>query len=73
MRRKRCQLSDRERGRIVGLGEAGSLNRRIGHYLDRRGMVVVPCGNSGSLKGESTVTKDQDFLLTQMRERMVQS
>lgn len=42
-RRQYEQLSDFERGRIVGLREAGWSNRRIGRHLGRSDMVVARC------------------------------
>lgn len=42
-RRQYEQLSDFERGRIVGLIEAGWSNRRIGRHLGRSDMIVARC------------------------------
>ena len=42
-RRHYEQLSDFERGRIVGLREAGWSNRRIGCHIGRSDMVVARC------------------------------
>ncbi|GFW40933.1 HTH_Tnp_Tc3_2 domain-containing protein [Trichonephila clavipes] len=46
LRRKRRQyeqLTDFDRGRIIGLREAGWSNRRIGRHLGRSDMVVARC------------------------------
>ncbi|GFY06449.1 HTH_Tnp_Tc3_2 domain-containing protein [Trichonephila clavipes] len=53
-RRQYEQLTDFDRGRIIGLREAGWSNRRIGRHLGRSDMVVARCGNSGSQKAVST-------------------
>ena len=37
------QLSDNERGRILGLRETGPSNRRMGRHFGRSNMVVVQC------------------------------
>ncbi|GFU61118.1 HTH_38 domain-containing protein [Trichonephila clavipes] len=37
------QLTDFDRGRIIGLREAGWSNRRIGRHLGRSDMVVARC------------------------------
>ncbi|GFX97859.1 HTH_Tnp_Tc3_2 domain-containing protein [Trichonephila clavipes] len=42
-RRQYEQLTDFDRGRIIGLREAGWSNRRIGRYLGRSDMVVARC------------------------------
>ncbi|GFV15279.1 HTH_38 domain-containing protein [Trichonephila clavipes] len=42
-RRQYEQLTDFDRGRIIGLREAGWSNRRIGRHLGRRDMVVARC------------------------------
>ncbi|GFT29996.1 transposable element Tcb2 transposase [Trichonephila clavipes] len=42
-RRQYEQLTDFDRGRIIGLREAGWSNRRIGHHLGRSDMVVARC------------------------------
>ncbi|GFV20096.1 transposable element Tcb2 transposase [Trichonephila clavipes] len=42
-RRQYEQLTDFDRGRIIGLREAGWSNRRIGRHLGRSDMVVVRC------------------------------
>ncbi|GFT49864.1 hypothetical protein TNCV_2165691 [Trichonephila clavipes] len=44
-RRQYEQLTDFDRGRIIGLREAGWSNRRIGRHLGRN---MVGVGNSGS-------------------------
>ncbi|GFU25442.1 HTH_Tnp_Tc3_2 domain-containing protein [Trichonephila clavipes] len=42
-RRQYEQLTDFDRGRIIGLTEAGWSNRRIGRHLGRSDMVVARC------------------------------
>ncbi|GFV33392.1 HTH_38 domain-containing protein [Trichonephila clavipes] len=42
-RRQYEQLTDFDRGRIIGLREAGWSNRRIGRHLGRSDMVVALC------------------------------
>ncbi|GFW13109.1 HTH_38 domain-containing protein [Trichonephila clavipes] len=42
-RRQYEQLMDFDRGRIIGLREAGWSNRRIGRHLGRSDMVVARC------------------------------
>ncbi|GFW65791.1 DDE_3 domain-containing protein [Trichonephila clavipes] len=42
-RRQYEQLTDFDRGRIIGLREAGLSNRRIGRHLGRSDMVVARC------------------------------
>ncbi|GFV65774.1 HTH_38 domain-containing protein [Trichonephila clavipes] len=42
-RRQYEQLTDFDRGRIIGLREAGWSNRRIGRHLGRSDMVVARC------------------------------
>ncbi|GFT80454.1 hypothetical protein TNCV_5122041 [Trichonephila clavipes] len=42
-RRQYEQLTDFDRGRIIGLREAGWSNRRIGRTLGRSDMVVARC------------------------------
>ncbi|GFX34423.1 hypothetical protein TNCV_3656611 [Trichonephila clavipes] len=42
-RRQYEQLTDFDRGRIIGLREAGWSNRRIGRPLGRSDMVVLRC------------------------------
>ncbi|GFY06251.1 transposable element Tcb2 transposase [Trichonephila clavipes] len=54
-RRQYEQLTDFDRGRIIGLREAGWSNRRIGRHLGRSDMLGV--GNSGSQKVECTVAE----------------
>ncbi|GFW39787.1 transposable element Tcb2 transposase [Trichonephila clavipes] len=49
-RRQYEQLTDFDRGRIIGLREAGWSNRRIGRHLGRSDMVVARCWQSGSQK-----------------------
>ncbi|GFV00284.1 hypothetical protein TNCV_2117381 [Trichonephila clavipes] len=52
LRRNRRQYEQLnfDRGRIIGLREAGWSNRRIGRHLGRSDMVVARCWQSGSLK-----------------------
>ncbi|GFU59624.1 transposable element Tcb2 transposase [Trichonephila clavipes] len=56
-RRQYEQLTDFDRGRIIGLREAGWSNRRIGRHLGRSDMVLLGVGNSGSQKVECTVAE----------------
>ncbi|GFX44042.1 HTH_38 domain-containing protein [Trichonephila clavipes] len=72
-RRQYEQLTDFDRGRIIGLREAGWSNRRIGRHLGRSDMVVARCWQSGSQKVECTVAEGQDVPGTQMIARIVQS
>ncbi|GFV08065.1 transposable element Tc1 transposase [Trichonephila clavipes] len=53
-RRQYEQLTDFDRGLIIGLREAGWSNRRIGRHLGRSDMVVARCWQSGSQKAVST-------------------
>ncbi|GFT49204.1 DDE_3 domain-containing protein [Trichonephila clavipes] len=56
------QLTDFDRGRIIGLREAGWSNRRIGRHLGRSDISFV--GNSGSQKVECTVAEGSvDWIL----------
>ncbi|GFV02086.1 hypothetical protein TNCV_4462621 [Trichonephila clavipes] len=73
-RRQFEQLTDFDRGRIIGLREAGWSNRRIGTApsVGRYGSCLV-FGNSGSQKVECTVAEGQDVPGTQMIARIVQS
>ncbi|GFV17961.1 hypothetical protein TNCV_2187231 [Trichonephila clavipes] len=64
---------DFDRGRTIGLREAGWSNRRIGRHLGRSDMVALGVGNSGSQKVECTVARGQDVPGTQMSARIVQS
>ncbi|GFV12811.1 transposable element Tcb1 transposase [Trichonephila clavipes] len=57
-RRQYEQLTDFDRGRIIGLREAGWSNRRIGRHLGRSDMVVARCWQQGSQKVECTVAED---------------
>ncbi|GFV30505.1 hypothetical protein TNCV_944911 [Trichonephila clavipes] len=72
-RRQYEQLTDFDRGRIIGLREAGWSNRRIGRHLGRSDMKLLGVGNSGSQKVECTVAEGQDVPGTQMIARIVQS
>ncbi|GFU77987.1 HTH_Tnp_Tc3_2 domain-containing protein [Trichonephila clavipes] len=57
-RRQYEQLTDFDRGRIIGLREAGWSNRRIGRHLGReRYGELLGVGNSGSQKVECTVAE----------------
>ncbi|GFW40414.1 transposable element Tc1 transposase [Trichonephila clavipes] len=57
-RRQYEQLTDFDRGRIIGLREAGWSNRRIGRHLGRSDMVVARVGNSGSQKTSSAIKRN---------------
>ncbi|GFU99477.1 HTH_38 domain-containing protein [Trichonephila clavipes] len=67
------QLTDFNRGRIIGLREAGWSNRRIGRHLGRSDMVVARCWQQWIKKVECTVAEGQDVPGTQMISRIVQS
>ncbi|GFT08755.1 transposable element Tcb2 transposase [Trichonephila clavipes] len=56
-RRQYEQLTDFDRGRIIGLREAGWSNRRIGRHLGRSDMVVLGVGNSESQNVKCTVAE----------------
>ncbi|GFU59344.1 HTH_38 domain-containing protein [Trichonephila clavipes] len=64
-RRQYEQLTDFDRGRIIGFREAGWSNRRIGRHLGRSDMVVARCWQQ-SQKVECTVAEIQDVQGTQM-------
>ncbi|GFU71610.1 hypothetical protein TNCV_3035501 [Trichonephila clavipes] len=71
-RRQYEQLTDFDRGRIIGLREAGWSNRRIDRPLGRRyGSCSVLA--TVDLKIECTVAEGQDVPGTQMIARIVQS
>ncbi|GFV26326.1 transposable element Tcb2 transposase [Trichonephila clavipes] len=55
-RRQYEQLTDFDRGRIIGLREAGWSNRRIGRHLGRN-MVVARCWQQWITKVECTVAE----------------
>ncbi|GFX74756.1 uncharacterized protein TNCV_3121851 [Trichonephila clavipes] len=57
-RRQYEQLTDFDRGRIIGLREAGWSNRRIGRHLGQSDMVVARFGNSGSQKTSSAIKRN---------------
>ncbi|GFT82894.1 transposable element Tcb1 transposase [Trichonephila clavipes] len=50
-RRQYEQLTDFDRGRIIGLREAGWSNRRIGRHLGRSDMVVARCWQQWIIEG----------------------
>ncbi|GFS56330.1 transposable element Tcb1 transposase [Trichonephila clavipes] len=50
-RRQYEQLTDFDRGRIIGLREAGWSNRRIGRHLGRSDMVVARCSQQWITEG----------------------
>ncbi|GFY32356.1 HTH_Tnp_Tc3_2 domain-containing protein [Trichonephila clavipes] len=54
-RRQYEQLTDFDRGRIIGLREAGWSNRRIGHHLGRSDMVVARCWQQWITEEEESV------------------
>ncbi|GFV54833.1 HTH_Tnp_Tc3_2 domain-containing protein [Trichonephila clavipes] len=55
-RRQYEQLTDFDRGRIIGLREAGWSNRRIGRHLGRSDMVVARCWQQWITEGPSRET-----------------
>ncbi|GFY22350.1 transposable element Tcb2 transposase [Trichonephila clavipes] len=72
-RRQYEQLTDFDRGRIIGLREAGWSNRRIGRHLDRSDMVVARCWQQwitegrvyrrgGAIKRNHKETTDRSWL-----------
>ncbi|GFV12824.1 transposable element Tc1 transposase [Trichonephila clavipes] len=75
-RRQYEQLTDFDRGRIIGLREAGWSNRRIGRHLGQDDMVVARCwqqwitegrvyrrgGTSSAIKRNHKETTDQSWL-----------
>ncbi|GFV94587.1 transposable element Tc1 transposase [Trichonephila clavipes] len=56
-RRQYEQLTDFDRGRIIGLREAGWSNRRIGRHLGRSDMVVARCWQQWITGSECTVAE----------------
>ncbi|GFX45982.1 HTH_Tnp_Tc3_2 domain-containing protein [Trichonephila clavipes] len=56
-RRQYEQLTDFDRGRIIGLREAGWSNRRIGRHLGRSDMVVARCWQQWIPEGRVTVAE----------------
>ncbi|GFU72302.1 transposable element Tcb1 transposase [Trichonephila clavipes] len=66
-RRQYEQLTDFDRGRIIGLREAGWSKRRIGRHLGRSDMVVARCWQQWITEGRvCTVAEGQDVPGTQM-------
>ncbi|GFX69084.1 transposable element Tcb2 transposase [Trichonephila clavipes] len=72
-RRQYEQLTDFDRGRIIGLREAGWSNRRIGRHLGRSDMVVARCWQQwitegrvyrlgGAIKRNHKETTDRSWL-----------
>ncbi|GFU73393.1 HTH_38 domain-containing protein [Trichonephila clavipes] len=59
-RRQYEQLTVFDRGRIIGLREAGWSNRRIGRHLGRSDMVVARCWQQWITEVECTVAEGQD-------------
>ncbi|GFU71973.1 transposable element Tcb1 transposase [Trichonephila clavipes] len=55
-RRQYEQLTDFDRGRIIGLREAGWSNRRIGRHLGRSDMVVARCWQQWITEGRVECT-----------------
>ncbi|GFV70305.1 HTH_Tnp_Tc3_2 domain-containing protein [Trichonephila clavipes] len=51
-RRQYEQLTDFDRGRIIGLREAGWSNRRVGRHLGRSDMVVARCWQQWITEGD---------------------
>ncbi|GFV93701.1 HTH_38 domain-containing protein [Trichonephila clavipes] len=72
-RRQYEQLTDFDRGRIIGLREAGWSNRRIGRHLGRSDMVVARCWQQWITEGRVYRRRGQDVPGTQMIVRIVQS
>ncbi|GFV73864.1 HTH_38 domain-containing protein [Trichonephila clavipes] len=72
-RRQYEQLTDFDRGRIIGLREAGWSNTRIGRHLGRSDMVVARCWQQWITECKCTVAEGQDVPGTQMIARIVQS
>ncbi|GFU11807.1 HTH_38 domain-containing protein [Trichonephila clavipes] len=64
---------DFDRGRIIGLREAGWSNRRIGRHLGRSDMVVARCWQQWITEGRVYRRGGQDVPGTQMIARIVQS
>ncbi|GFU25816.1 uncharacterized protein TNCV_5103751 [Trichonephila clavipes] len=71
-RRQYEQLTDFDRGRIIGLREAGWSNRRIGRHLGQSDMVVARCWQQWITEGR-VFAEGQDVPGTQMIARIVQS
>ncbi|GFV81285.1 HTH_38 domain-containing protein [Trichonephila clavipes] len=59
-RRQYEQLTDFDRGRIIGLREAGWSNRRIGRHLGRSDMVVARCWQQWITEGRPRNTNDRE-------------
>ncbi|GFV33512.1 HTH_38 domain-containing protein [Trichonephila clavipes] len=72
-RRQYEQLTDFDRGRIIGLREAGWSNRRIGRHLGRSDIVVARCWQQWITEGRVYRRGGQDVPGTQMIARIVQS
>ncbi|GFT89016.1 HTH_Tnp_Tc3_2 domain-containing protein [Trichonephila clavipes] len=77
-RRQYEQLTDFDRGRIIGLREAGWSNRRIGRHLGRSDMVVARCWQQwitegrvyrrgGAIKRNPKETTDRSLILRSRR------
>ncbi|GFX29794.1 HTH_38 domain-containing protein [Trichonephila clavipes] len=71
-RRQYEQLTDFDRGRIIGLREAGWSNRRGGRHLGRSDMVVARCWQQWITEG-SVPSRRVRTSGTQMIARIVQS
>ncbi|GFW69569.1 transposable element Tcb2 transposase [Trichonephila clavipes] len=69
-RRQYEQLTDFDRGRIIGLREAGWSNRRIGRHLGRSDMVVARCWQQWITEGRVYRRGGQDVPGTQMIARI---
>ncbi|GFT70144.1 HTH_38 domain-containing protein [Trichonephila clavipes] len=72
-RRQYEQLTDFDRGRIIGLREAGWSNRRIGRHLGRSDMVVARCWQQWITEGRVYRRGGSDVQGTQMIARIMQS
>ncbi|GFV77043.1 HTH_Tnp_Tc3_2 domain-containing protein [Trichonephila clavipes] len=72
-RRQYEQLTDFDRGRIIGLREAGWSNRRIGRHLGRSDMVVARCWQQWITEGRVYRRGGQDVPGTQMIARIAVS
>ncbi|GFU42623.1 HTH_Tnp_Tc3_2 domain-containing protein [Trichonephila clavipes] len=72
-RRQYEQLTDFDRGRIIGLREAGWSNRRIGRPLGRSDMVVARCWQQWITEGRVYRRGGQDVPGTQMIARIAVS
>ncbi|GFV68345.1 hypothetical protein TNCV_575971 [Trichonephila clavipes] len=64
-RRQYKQLTNFDRGRIIGLREAGWSNRRIGRHLGRSDMVVARCWQQWITEGRVYRREGQDVPGTQ--------